>query len=96
MTTKVRRTGVTAMPSDRIEPPFICPGCGTKYDTSEAAARCYGTEPPSDPPWENPDGSTNVDGWLTAYAKDDNIFWRTEQGHIMNVVDELIARLDDG
>ena len=45
--------------------------------------------------WENPDGSTNVDAWLALYAKDDNIFWMTEQGHIMNVVDELIGRLDD-
>lgn len=50
---------------------------------------------PSDCPWENTDGSTNVDGWLTAYAEDDNTFWRTEQGHIMNVVDALIERLDD-
>lgn len=46
-------------------------------------------------PWENDDGSTNVDNWLDAYAQDDNTFWRTEQGHIMNVVDELIKRLDD-
>jgi hypothetical protein len=48
-----------------------------------------------EPPWENPDGSTNVDGWLAAYAEDDNTFWRTETGHIMNVVDALIERLDD-
>ena len=45
-------------------------------------------------PWENEDGSTNVDGWLAAYADDDNNFWRTDRGHIMNVVDELIERLD--
>lgn len=45
-------------------------------------------------PWENEDGSTNVDGWLAAYAADDNTFWRTEPGHIMNVVDELIDRLE--
>ena len=51
--------------------------------------------PLNDSPWERPDGSTNVDGWLAAYAEDDNTFWRTEQGHIMNVVDELIERLDD-
>jgi hypothetical protein len=43
-------------------------------------------------PWENEDGSTNVDGWLAAYADDNNNFWRTAQGHIMNVVDELIDR----
>jgi hypothetical protein len=48
---------------------------------------------PRTEPWEHPDGSTNVDGWLVAYAEDDNTFWRTEQGHIMNVVDELIDRL---
>jgi hypothetical protein len=45
-------------------------------------------------PWVNEDGSTNVDGWLLAYAADDNTFWRTESGHIMNVVDALIERLD--
>jgi predicted RNA-binding Zn-ribbon protein involved in translation (DUF1610 family) len=26
-------------------PQFICPGCGTKYATPDAAARCYGSEP---------------------------------------------------
>jgi hypothetical protein len=51
--------------------------------------------PLNDPPWINPDGSTNVDGWLDAYARDDNTFWRTESGHIMNVIDELIGRLED-
>lgn len=45
-------------------------------------------------PWVNEDGSTNVDGWLAAYAEDDNTFWRTDTGHIMNVVDELIDRLE--
>lgn len=48
------------------------------------------------PPWENEDGSTNVDGWITAYAEDNNTFWRAEMGHIMNVVDELLDRLDQG
>lgn len=47
------------------------------------------------PPWEHEDGSTDVDGWLAAYADDDNTFWRTPQGHIMNVVDELIGRIED-
>ncbi len=28
---------------------------------------------PERKPWENPDGSTNVDGWLAAYAADDNM-----------------------
>ena len=46
------------------------------------------------PPWVNDDGSTNVDGWLAAYAEDSNTFWRTDSGHIMNVVDELIERLN--
>lgn len=49
---------------------------------------------PPRPPWVNEDGSTNVDGWIAAYTEDDNTFWRTEQGHIMNVVDALLERLD--
>jgi hypothetical protein len=44
--------------------------------------------------WEHPDGSTNVDAWLAAYAADNNVFWMTAEGHIMNVVDALIERLD--
>jgi len=47
------------------------------------------------PPWENEDGSTNVDGFLAAYAADDNTFWRCDLGHIMNVLDDLIDRLDE-
>lgn len=45
-------------------------------------------------PWENKDGSTNVDGFLKAYAKDDNNFWRADSGHHQNVIDELIERAD--
>lgn len=45
-------------------------------------------------PWLNRDGSTNVDRWIDAYNEDDNVFWRTDIGHIMNVVDELLDRLD--
>jgi len=67
--------------SDRMPLEFVWRD-GTTHDT-----------PPPEP-WENEDGSTNVDGWLAAYADDDNTFWRTEQGHIMNVVDELIDRLE--
>jgi hypothetical protein len=52
-------------------------------------------EPPVRLPWEDENGATDVDGWLAAYAQDDNTFWRTESGHIMNVVDALIERLDD-
>lgn len=47
-----------------------------------------------DEPWENADGSTNVDGFLKAYAEDDNTFWRAETGHIQNVLDTLLDRLD--
>jgi hypothetical protein len=44
--------------------------------------------------WENPDGSTNVDGFLEAYKHDDNTYWRADPGHIQNVLDELIQRLE--
>jgi hypothetical protein len=46
-------------------------------------------------PWENENGSTNVDGFLAAYAEDDNTFWRTDHGHIMNVLDAVLDRLAD-
>lgn len=39
-----------------------------------------------------PDGGTDVDGWLSAYESDDNVFWRTETGHIQNVLDHMIER----
>jgi hypothetical protein len=45
-------------------------------------------------PWENEDGSTNAEGFLAAYEKDSNTFWRTDTGHIMNVLDYLIYRVD--
>jgi hypothetical protein len=45
-------------------------------------------------PWEYADGSTNVDGFLAAYAEDDKVFWRADSGHIQNVLDELIDRLE--
>lgn len=48
----------------------------------------------SRPQWEHEDGSTDVDGWIVAYEEDNNTFWRCEQGHIMNVVDELLHRLE--
>jgi hypothetical protein len=44
----------------------------------------------SSDPWENEDGSTNVDGFLVAYEADSNTFWRAEIGHVMNVLDHLI------
>lgn len=43
-------------------------------------------------PWENADGSTNVDGFIEAFAKDDNTFWRASSGHHMNIIEELIER----
>ena len=53
--------------------------------------------PPSSPekgvgkPWENQDGSTNVDGFLKAFEADDNTFWRMEAGHALNVIDGAYA-----
>ena len=46
-------------------------------------------------PWMYQDGSTDVDGFLEAYEKDDNVFWRADMGHIMNVLDALIERLEE-
>lgn len=46
-------------------------------------------------PWEDERGATDVDGFLAAYAEDDNTFWRMESGHAMNVIDELIGRLEE-
>jgi hypothetical protein len=34
--------------------------------------------------------ATDVDGFLAAYAKDDNTFWACDSGHIQNVLDEMI------
>ena len=45
-------------------------------------------------PWENEDGSTNVDGFLKAFSEDDNVFWRMPSGHHLNVIEELIERLE--
>ena len=42
--------------------------------------------------WDN-DQPTDVDRWLEIYNQDDNLFWFTDQGHILNVLDELIDRL---
>lgn len=44
--------------------------------------------------WENSDGSTNTDGFLKAFAENDNTFWRMEPGHALNVIEELIERLE--
>ena len=33
---------------------------------------------------------TDVDGFLAAYAADDNVFWRADQGHVQNVLDAMI------
>ena len=45
-------------------------------------------------PWENEDGSTNVEGFLEAYEKDDNVFWRADIGHIQNVLESLIDEVN--
>ena len=42
--------------------------------------------------WDN-DQPTDVDRWLEIYSQDDNLFWATDQGHILNVLDELLERL---
>ena len=42
--------------------------------------------------WNNNE-PTDVDRWLEIYAQDDNLFWATDTGHLMNVIDELIERL---
>lgn len=44
--------------------------------------------------WVNADGSTNVTGFLAAYAEDSNTFWRVDTGHIQNVLDALLDRLE--
>ena len=43
--------------------------------------------------WDNSE-PTDVDRWLEIYAQDDNLFWATDTGHLMNVIDELIYRLE--
>lgn len=47
----------------------------------------------SRPPWIDEDGATDPEGWIAAYLDDDNVFWRTDTGHLMNVIDYLIDRL---
>ena len=49
---------------------------------------------PSHPPWCDGAGVTDVDGFLDAYRADPDVFWRVDSGHLQNVIDELIARLD--
>ena len=44
-------------------------------------------------PWEDEAGATSVDGFLEAFSKDDNTFWRMESGHAKNVIEELIERI---
>ena len=43
--------------------------------------------------WDN-DQPTDVDKWLAIYKQDDNLFWETHEGHLQNVIDELIWRLE--
>jgi hypothetical protein len=71
-----------------VEPadPTICDACAAYLTAQEKKMRV---------PWENEDGSTNVDGFLAAYAEDNNDFWRADKGHIMNVLDEVLDRLEN-
>lgn len=43
--------------------------------------------------WDN-DQPTNVDKWLAIYERDDNLPWATNNGHLVNVIDELLYRLE--
>jgi hypothetical protein len=38
--------------------------------------------------WNNNE-PTDVDRWLEIYAQDDNLFWATDTGHLMNVIERL-------
>lgn len=49
---------------------------------------------PDLPPWLTDDYATDVDGFLSAYAEDDNTFWCMDSGHAMNVIDVLLDRID--
>lgn len=44
--------------------------------------------------WDN-DQPTDVDKWLAIYEQDDNLPWATSEGHLVNIIDELIWRLDE-
>jgi hypothetical protein len=85
-----------------------CYNCGTTDEACTASVlmqkgpccpTCGGSDTHPRPlpatPWLDQDGATDVDGFLAAYAKDDNVFWRMECGHHMNIVDELIGRIED-
>lgn len=45
-------------------------------------------------PWEDKDGATDTDGFLKAFAENDNTFWLMESGHAKNIIEELIERLE--
>jgi hypothetical protein len=67
-----------------------CNGQGVLLDggASVGCLICHGTGEKF--PWVNDNGSTNVEGFLEAYSKDQNVFWRAGMGHIQNVLDALI------
>jgi len=44
--------------------------------------------------WDD-NAPTNVDQFLEMYKENDNVFWYVSQGHIQNVLDELINRLNE-
>lgn len=35
----------------------------------------------------------NLDDWIRVYEADDNEFWRTPFGHLQNLLDEAIERM---
>jgi hypothetical protein len=66
-------------------------GFGWKYPSSDLTV----IEEPEREPWLDENFCTDVDGFLAAYAKDDNVFWKVDTGHLQNVIDTLIERLED-
>ena len=43
--------------------------------------------------WDD-NAPTDVDRWLAIYTQDSSLFWSCSIGHIQNVLDELIYRLN--
>ena len=44
--------------------------------------------------WDD-EAPTDVDKWLAIYAQDSSLFWSSSIGHIENVLDELIWRVNN-
>ena len=43
--------------------------------------------------WDN-NTPTNVDEWLKIYSQDNNLPYATDSGHLVNIIDTLIERLE--